>query len=69
VHEDEAAALEVEAFEGAEVLLLKPTCCFGSGLVDFGVEGVDVGGAFCKAMARRETRSVDDITDVGGGWR
>jgi hypothetical protein len=24
---------------------------------------------FCKAMARWEMRSVDDITDVGGGWR
>jgi hypothetical protein len=24
---------------------------------------------FCKAMAWRDMRSVNNITDVGGGWR
>jgi hypothetical protein len=24
---------------------------------------------FCKVMARWDMRSVDDIMDVGGGWR
>jgi hypothetical protein len=38
--------LEVEVFEGAEVLLLKPMCHFESGLVDFGVEGVDISRMF-----------------------
>jgi hypothetical protein len=46
VHKDQAAALEVEDLEGAEVLLFKPSCYFKSGLVDFGIEGVDVGGTF-----------------------
>jgi hypothetical protein len=41
-HKDKATALEVEVFTGAEVLLLKPTRCFESGLVDFGVECIDV---------------------------
>jgi hypothetical protein len=40
--------LEVEVLEGAEVLLLKPSCCFESSLVDFGVEGVDVGRTFLQ---------------------
>jgi hypothetical protein len=38
--------LEVEVLEGAEVLLFKLSCCFESGLIDFGIEGVDVGGTF-----------------------
>jgi hypothetical protein len=38
--------LEVKVFEGAEVLLFKPSCCFELGLIDFGVEGVDVSGTF-----------------------
>jgi hypothetical protein len=46
VHEDQAAALEVEVLEGAEVLLFKLTCCFESGLVDFGIEGIDVSRTF-----------------------
>jgi hypothetical protein len=45
-HEDQAAALEVEVLEGAEVLLSKPSCCFELSLVDFGVEGIDVGRMF-----------------------
>jgi hypothetical protein len=24
---------------------------------------------FCKAMAQQDMRSVNDITEVGGGWR
>jgi hypothetical protein len=40
--------LEVEVLEGVEVLLFKPSCCFELGLVDFGVEGVDVGGTFLQ---------------------
>jgi hypothetical protein len=24
---------------------------------------------FCKVMVQQEMRSVDNITDVGGGWR
>jgi hypothetical protein len=45
-HKDQTAALEVKVFEGAEVLLLKPMCCFESGLVNFRVEGVDVSRTF-----------------------
>jgi hypothetical protein len=37
---------KLKSFEGAEVLLLKPTWHFESGLVDFGIEDVDVSGAF-----------------------
>jgi hypothetical protein len=48
VHEYQAAVLKVEVFEGVEVLLLKPTCCFESGLVDFGVECVDVSRTFLQ---------------------
>jgi hypothetical protein len=33
---------EVEVFESAEVLLLEPMRCFELGLVDFGVECVDI---------------------------
>jgi hypothetical protein len=40
--------LEVEVFESAEVLLLKPMCCLESGLVDFGVEGVDISRTFLQ---------------------
>jgi hypothetical protein len=47
-HEDQAAALEVEVFEGVEVLLLKPMCRFESGLADFGVKGIDVSGTFLQ---------------------
>jgi hypothetical protein len=47
MHEDEAAALEVEVFESAEVLLLELTHCFELGLVDFG-ERVDVSGTFLQ---------------------
>jgi hypothetical protein len=45
-HEYQATVLEVEVLEGAEVLLLKPSRCFESSLVDFGVEGINVGGTF-----------------------
>jgi hypothetical protein len=38
--------LEVEVFDGVEVLLLKLLGCFESGLVNFGVEGIDVAGTF-----------------------
>jgi hypothetical protein len=48
VHEDQAAMLEVEVLEGAEVLLFKLSDCFELGLVNFGVEGVDVGGTFLQ---------------------
>jgi hypothetical protein len=47
-HEDQAAVLVVEVLEGAEVLLLKLTCGFESGLVDFGVESVDISGTFLQ---------------------
>jgi hypothetical protein len=47
-HEYQAAALEVEVFESAEVLLFKLSCCFESSLVDFGVESIDVGGTFLQ---------------------
>jgi hypothetical protein len=47
-HEDEAAVLEVEVFESVEVLLLKPRHRFESGLVDFGVECIDIGGMFLQ---------------------
>jgi hypothetical protein len=40
--------LEVEVFENVKVLLLKPTCCFEVGLVDFRVKCVDVGGTFLQ---------------------
>jgi hypothetical protein len=29
-------------------MLFKLLCCFESGLVDFGVEGVDIGGTFLQ---------------------
>jgi hypothetical protein len=45
-HEHQAAVLEVEVFEGVEVLLFKPPRCLESSLVNFGVEGIDVGGTF-----------------------
>jgi hypothetical protein len=48
MHEDEATVLEVKVFESAEVLLLKPTCHFESGLVDFGVECIDVCRTFLQ---------------------
>jgi hypothetical protein len=44
--EHQAAVLEVEVFQGVEVLLLKPSRCFELSLVDFGVEGIDVSGTF-----------------------
>jgi hypothetical protein len=40
--------LEVKVFEGAKVLLLKLTCHFELGLVDFGVESIDVGRMFLQ---------------------
>jgi hypothetical protein len=40
--------LEVEVFDGAEVLLFKLSCCFELGLVDFGIEGIDIGGTFLR---------------------
>jgi hypothetical protein len=48
VYEYQAPTLEVEVFESAEMLLFKLSCCFESSLVDFGVEGVDVGGTFLQ---------------------
>jgi hypothetical protein len=47
-HEDWATMLEVEVFEGVKVLLLKPPCRFEPGLVDFGVECIDVSGTFLQ---------------------
>jgi hypothetical protein len=46
VHEHQAATLEVEVFEGVEVLLFKLSRCLELSLVDFGVEGIDVGRTF-----------------------
>jgi hypothetical protein len=48
--------LEVEVLEGMEVLLFKLSCCFEVGLVDFVIEGIDVGGMFLQdnGMARDE---------------
>jgi hypothetical protein len=61
--EDETTALEVKVFEGAEVLLLKLTCYLELGLVDFGVECVDVGGTFLQG---NDTVGYDDY---GSGWQ
>jgi hypothetical protein len=45
-HEYQAATLEIKVFESVEMLLFKPSRCFESSLVDFGVESVDIGGTF-----------------------
>jgi hypothetical protein len=47
-HKDQAAMLKVKVLEGVEVLLLKPSCCFELGLVDFGVESVDIGRTYLQ---------------------
>jgi hypothetical protein len=47
-HEDQAAMLQVKVFEGVEVLLLKLMCHLESGLVDFGVECIDISGSFLQ---------------------
>jgi hypothetical protein len=67
VHEDEATALEVEVFESVEVLLLEPMCSFESGLVDFGVECIDVSGTFLQGngLAGYEISQ----QHYGCGWR
>jgi hypothetical protein len=56
-HEHQAAVLEVKVFEGAEVLF-KPSCCLESSLVDFGVEGIDVGRTFFVGRWRGEIRDL-----------
>jgi hypothetical protein len=40
--------LEVKGLEGAEVLLFEVMCCCELGLVDFGIEGIDVGRMFLQ---------------------
>jgi hypothetical protein len=59
--------LEVKVLEGAEVLLLKLSCCFESGLVDFGIEGIDVGGTFLQGYGVVG----DEVCQqhYGCGWR
>jgi hypothetical protein len=67
MHEDEAAARKVKVFESVEVLLLELTCHFELGLVDLGVEGIDVGETFLQGdgMAGYEVSQ----QHYGSGWR
>jgi hypothetical protein len=66
-HEYQAAALKVKVLESAEVLSFKPSPCFESSLVNFGVESIDIIRTFLQGDGTVGYEMC--CRHYGSGWR